>query len=367
MFNRKSSRRDPRSRRLSEPWSQTQPNPVNPPANRPSYGSQPPYPSDPYNQPPDAYPQPGDPYTSPGAYSPAPQGPTYNWPAPPDSSPRRRRSRSCGCGCLPLFVFAGLLVLVILSGYFLVPGRTNVLLLGIDYTTPGNSIARTDTIILTTIQPSEPYVGMLSIPRDLWVSIPSAGENRINTAHFFAEAQQAGSGPLATEETIRQNFGVNVDYYARIRFEGLREVVNAMGGVSVDLPKPMAGYPAGVVHLNGNNALAFARNRTGSDDFFRMDQGQILIKSMIKEIVRPRNWIHLPAIVRASLGAIETNVPVWLWPRLGLAFLRVGPDGIDNRTIHREMVAPFTTNEGASVLLPDWNQINPTLLEMFGQ
>jgi hypothetical protein len=64
---------------------------------------------------------------------------------------------------------------------------------------------------------------------------------------------------------------------------------------------------------------------------------------------------------------LDTNLPVFLWPRLGLAVLRAGPDGIDSRTINREMVYPWTTNEGANVLLPNWDAINPVLLEMFGE
>jgi len=54
-------------------------------------------------------------------------------------------------------------------------------------------------------------------------------------------------------------------------------------------------------------------------------------------------------------------------PRLGLALIRVGPDGIDNRVITREMVNPFTTSEGAQVLAPNWGKINPVLMEMFGE
>lgn len=326
-----------------QPWEQTRPAPVPPPV------------------------QPGQqyPYPTPPAYTGQPE---YNWQAPPPP-PRavRRRRIGCSCGCLPLFVLAALLLGVFLAAYFLFPGRTNILLLGIDYATPGNSVARSDTIILTTFVPSEPYVGMLSIPRDLWVPIPGVGENRINTAHFYAEIDQAGSGPQATMETIRQNFGIDIDYYARIRFEGVREVVNAMGGVEVHLDKAMAGYPAGTVHLNGNKSLAFARNRSGSDDFFRMEQGQILIKSIIRDAVRPRNWPRLPAVIMAALNAVETNVPLWQWPRLGMALLRLGPNGIDSRTINREMVTPTVTSEGANVLIPDWGMINPVLMEVFGQ
>jgi polyisoprenyl-teichoic acid--peptidoglycan teichoic acid transferase len=255
----------------------------------------------------------------------------------------------------------------ILAIYFLAPGRNNILLLGIDLTPAENMVGRSDTIVLSTINPLKPYVGMLSIPRDLWVNIPGYGENRINTAHFFAEANKTGDGPLAAMETIRQNFGVDVDYFLRIRFEGFKDVINAMGGVDLVLPEPMAGYPAGPVHLNGNKALAFARNRTGSDDFFRMQQAQLVMKAALRQMLNPLNWPRIPLVLAAASRSINTSVPVWLWPRLGLALLRAGPSGIDSRIIEREMVDPTITDQGASVLIPDWSKINPVLREMFGQ
>jgi LCP family protein required for cell wall assembly len=271
-----------------------------------------------------------------------------------------------GCTCLPIIVLAALVGLVT-AIYFFSPGRTNVLLLGVDQTPKGSDAGRTDTNILTTIIPSGPYVGILSIPRDLWVNIAGVGENRINTAHFFAEAAQPGSGPAAAMQAIHDNFGVDVGYYIRIKFEGFREVFNAMGGVDIELNEPTAGYEAGKHHLTGNKALAFARNRTGSDDFFRMGQGQLILKSAFKQMLSPINWYRLPAVLVTLSRAVDTNIPIWLWPRLGFTLVRVGPDGIDNRTIKRDMVSPTITDQGASVLLPVWEQINPVLKEMFGQ
>jgi polyisoprenyl-teichoic acid--peptidoglycan teichoic acid transferase len=93
------------------------------------------------------------------------------------------------------------LIAVILF-YFFAPLRTNILLLGADDSAERGSIGRTDTIILTTIVPLKPHVGMLSIPRDLWVAVPGVGEQRINTAYFFAESKQEGSGPRGAIETI---------------------------------------------------------------------------------------------------------------------------------------------------------------------
>jgi LCP family protein required for cell wall assembly len=251
--------------------------------------------------------------------------------------------------------------------YLLLPGRTNILVLGLDYTQPGSAVGRADTIILTTFLPSNQYIGMLSIPRDLWVSIPNVGENRINTAHFYAEAQKAGSGPLASMKAIETNFGVDVDYFVRMRFDGFIEIVDAMGGVDIHLSEPMAGYSIGTHHLTGKKTLAFVRDRQGSDDFFRMEHGQFILKAIFKQMIIPTNWGNIPNIIITTYKSIDTDIPYWLWSRLILALLISGPDGIDNRTLTRDMVFPFVSSGGAYVLGPNWEKINPILMEMFGQ
>lgn len=276
-----------------------------------------------------------------------------------------RKQRYTGCCFVVISVFACLGLLA--GAYFLAPLRTNILLLGIDRAPQGTALGRSDTMILATIIPLKPSVGMLSIPRDLWVTIPGVGENRINTAHFFAESALQGSGPRAAMETIRLNFGVDVNYYLRVRFDGFQQVVESLGGLDLYLDKPMSGYPAGRHLLNGEQSLAFVRDRSGTDDFFRMERGQIFLKAVMSQSLSPQYWPRLPDVIIAFTQVVDTNVPIWLWPRLGLALLRTGPDGIDNRVISREMVNPFTTSGGAQVLGPNWQLINPVLLDMFGQ
>ena len=265
-------------------------------------------------------------------------------------------------------VLLGLLLGLAAGIYFFAPIRTNVLLLGSDRRPAEASTAtRSDMLILTTVIPTRPYVGMLSIPRDLWVEIPGYGPNRINAAHALGEAAQPGSGPQAAVETVRTNFGVDVHGYVRLELDGFVRFVDALGGLDVDLPSPMAGYPAGRYHLAGTQALAFARDRMGTDDFFRMERGQILLRSILRTGLNPRSLPRWPVAFVALLTAIDSDIPTWLWPRLILAILRAGPQGVDARVIGRDMVQGFTTNAGAQVLAPDWSRINPVLLEMFGQ
>ena len=160
-----------------------------------------------------------------------------------EAPPRKRRGVGC-CFWILLIPVIGLLAI-----YLLYPARTNILILGLDRAPEGSDVSRTDTNIVLSVIPLQPTVNMLSIPRDLWVSIPGVGENRINTAHFFAEGNQKGSGPYAAIETVKQNFGLTIDYYVRIRFDGFKEMINAMGGITIDLQEPMSGYPAGQTHL----------------------------------------------------------------------------------------------------------------------
>jgi LCP family protein required for cell wall assembly len=252
-----------------------------------------------------------------------------------------------------------------LAAYLLFPIRVNILLLGIDYTEPGSSVGRSDTIILATIIPLKPYVGLISIPRDLWVLIPGIGENRINTAHYYAESQKRDSGPSLVMQTIALNFGIGVPYYVRIRFQGFRNIVDALGGIDIELSESMAGYPAGKYHLTGRKALAFVRHRQNSDDFQRMGNGQFMIKALFKNLLHPINWPRIPAVSRAFFDAVDTNIPPWMWPRIAFAVVRAGPNGIDAHIITRKMVTPFTTSQGASVLAPNWSSINPLLKEVF--
>ncbi len=271
------------------------------------------------------------------------------------------KRKGIGCGMLAILILLGML-----AAYFFTPFRTNFLLLGVDRSPENTDVGRTDTIILTGIQPLRARVTMLSIPRDLWISIPGVGENRINTVHFFAEANDPGSGPEAVLDVMEQQFGIAVRYYARIQLNGFPQLIDAMGGVDITLNEPNGIYAAGTHHLNGEEALAFVRNRSGADDFFRMANAQLMLMALERKMVSPRGWVHIPAVIKASSQFLDTNIPAWLLPRLGLAILRAGIGGIDNRTLPREMVTSHTTSGGAQVLLPDWNQILPLVDQLFG-
>ncbi len=258
------------------------------------------------------------------------------------------------------------LFLVLLLTYFFAPIRTNILLLGTDDSPERGTLGRTDTIILATVIPTLPYIGLLSIPRDLWVKIPGVGEQRINTAYFFAEACAAGTGSQAAIQTVQENFGVPVDFFALIHMYGLVRAVDALGGVDVHLDSPMGGWEAGNIHMNGTQARELVRERSSSDDFSRMRRTQLLMVSLAGRALQPQSWPRLPGFILAIFQAVDTNIPIWQMPRLAFALIRAPFFGIDSQVIGQEMVFPFQTSGGAQVLAPNWDVINPVLLKMFG-
>jgi hypothetical protein len=88
--------------------------------------------------------------------------------------------------------------------------------------------------------------------------------------------------------------------------------------------------------------------------------------SLAARALQPGNWSRLPGFIAAILRAVDTNIPIWQMPRLAFAILRAPVFGIDSQVIGREMVVPFQTSGGAQVLAPNWEEINPLLLKMFG-
>ncbi|PKN99419.1 MAG: hypothetical protein CVU42_07930 [Chloroflexi bacterium HGW-Chloroflexi-4] len=256
--------------------------------------------------------------------------------------------------------------LLLIFIFFFTPVRTTTLVLGIDWR-PSDSpwLGRSDTMILTTIPPVSPQVSMLSIPRDLWLTIPNHYDNRINTAHYFAELETPGSGMQAAKKAVEANFSINVDYAIRVKFTGFVDIVDAFGGVTVNLPEALSGLEAGPNHLNGKQALAFVRDRKASDDFFRQARGQLFITSAIKEVLNPLKWPRIPAVLAVAAANIETDLPIWLWPRTAYALIFSAVKGFDSHTLDRTMVTPWVTDEGAQVLAPNWEVMNPLIDSLF--
>ncbi|MBK8029711.1 MAG: LCP family protein [Chloroflexi bacterium] len=162
------------------------------------------------------------------------------------------------------------------------PRRFNILLMGIDQRRGETGTFRTDTMMIISVDPVRKTVGMLSIPRDLWVQIPGYQPSRINTANDIGDRDgYPGGGPALAARTVTENLGIDVDKYIRVNFDVFTTVVDlvAPSGVEVcptqaidDPTYPDAGYgfihvsfPAGCQTLDATHLLQYARTRHTQD------------------------------------------------------------------------------------------------------
>lgn len=221
-----------------------------------------------------------------------------------------------------LFVLVSLLVLCMVGWYALVSGiygkmtyspnqtlaegalkakgATNILLIGSDSRTEGDE-GRSDAMILVSISKNTRTIQMISLLRDMYVEIPGHDGNRLNAAYSFG-------GPELLIETIRSNFGIEVNHYVVVNFQAFANLVDAVGGVELELTNDevqwvnaylneynmLRNMPidtdyldtslSGSILLNGPQALAYCRNRYIGTDFGRTERQRKVLAAVIKKI-----------------------------------------------------------------------------------
>ena len=283
---------------------------------------------------------------------------------------------------MPLMTLVLALCLMGLLAYGLLSlqSPTNILILGIDRRPGEGNAVRTDTMLLVHTDLSSRRLVLLSIPRDLWVTIPGKGEERINTAHLFGELDMPGNGPARAAETVTYNLGVPVHHTLRLDFYAFDKVIDAAGGIDVDVPTPIIDdayptedygtmrieIPAGPQHMDGETALQYARSRHSSSDFDRAARQQQILVALVKKLITPSGLFLAPRVYQAFKDTVETDMSLRDLARLALAWQRSGEDGLQKIVIDRELTTPFRTAQGAAVLLPRWELIHPLVQEQFG-
>ena len=259
--------------------------------------------------------------------------------------------------------------------------RTNVLLLGIDQRDGETGPWRTDTMILLSLDPISNSVSMLSIPRDLWITIPGYGESRINTAHFTGDSQNyPGGGPALAKKTVWYALGVPVHNYVRVNFAGFEQLVDAIDGLDIDVPEdiydakyPTADYgtmelfiPAGLQHMNGEQALQYARTRHGSSDFSRMARQQQVLKAAFDKVLSlDIPLTRIPMILQLLGSSVQTDLTLQQIVTLADAARKIDPANLQSGVIDGTMTTTVVTPKGWVVEVADWDKVRVLVDELF--
>jgi LCP family protein required for cell wall assembly len=238
----------------------------------------------------------------------------------------------------------------------------DVLVLGVDRRPEAakGSSTRSDTIMLVRVIPATGEVKLLSVPRDLYVEVEPGKQDRINSAYAYGGVDQA----KAVMEGLT---GIDIDNYVIVDFEGFEKVIDAIGGVRVDVGEGV--FPEkwnmgeGMEHLNGYKALKYARYRgTPRADLDRIDHQQLLLAALRRQALRWNTVTKLPGAIKATNENVNTDLGVLQVIPLARALVLNGKDAKMTRAELEG--SPTYLRNGEQVLMPD-EKANEAILQDF--
>jgi len=251
------------------------------------------------------------------------------------------------------------------------PDAVNVLLLGSDRRS-GRSF-RTDTIIVVSLQPSAHAAALISIPRDLYVYLPGFNMQRVNAALILGEEYgYPGGGRAMLADTLLYNLGIPIHYYAQVEMSGFQAIVDQVDGIDVNVACSYTDWrlrnpslnpevednwtlftaPSGVVHMDGDYALWYARSRARSSDFDRARRQQEVLRALHRQALRLDLIPQIPNLYNELIQSISTDLSLADLVRLAPLAVRIDPSQVRSRFIGRDQVTSWRTPTGGQVLLP---------------
>ncbi len=240
------------------------------------------------------------------------------------------------------------------------PNVINLMLIGVD----GSGYSgRSDTMILLTCNKKEHTVKMTSFLRDLYVQIPGYSDNRLNAAYAFG-------GASLMDQVFEVNFGIHIDGHILVDFESFPKVVDALGGVDIkltDAEAAIVGYSgAGTYHLNGTEAMNYARIRKLDSDFGRTNRQRTVLTAIYEQYGK-MGWSNLLSLANQLLDIIATDMD-------GITLLSYGSEFMGNLSSLTQYHVPESNEyydavvREMMVLVPDLEAIHERLgKELYGR
>jgi polyisoprenyl-teichoic acid--peptidoglycan teichoic acid transferase len=244
---------------------------------------------------------------------------------------------------------------------------TTILVLGTDGSVKGGraDANRTDSIMLLRTDPRRHRLAFLSIPRDLRVEIPDVGEAKVNAAY------QYGGATLALR-TIKELTGLEVNHIAVVDFDRFRELIDAVGGIEVNVPRPIRSsrfdcpyktaqrcaqwqgwrFERGLQHMDGRRALVYSRIRKNEldpseTDLDRARRQQQVVQATADRISGFRTALRMPFIGDEIVRPLATDLSAGQLVQLGWAYFRADP----SRALHCRLGGDPASVGGESVIL----------------
>src|SRR3954468_2470240 len=204
---------------------------------------------------------------------------------------------------------------------------------------------RSDTIMILHVDPKEKKAAILSFPRDLYVTLANGDKNRINAAFT--------NGPDLLMQTINKEFGIPIDHYVQVNFDGFKGIVSAIGGINVCFPSPardtfsgLRVAKAGCLFLNGDGALSYVRSRhyqyyegggwhdEGDGDLRRIQRQQDFIRRVLRKVRGVRNPFTVNSLISTGVQSVTIDEGLGIndIQKMANKFKSLSPDTVDMET-----------------------------------
>jgi LCP family protein required for cell wall assembly len=228
---------------------------------------------------------------------------------------------------------------------------------------------RSDSMILATLDKDQGTISLTSFMRDLYVAIPGYSSTRINAAYAYG-------GMELLDETLEENFGVQIDGNVEVDFEVFKILVDKVGGIDLELTQAEADYicgrdqsvlypqplrtdwdlQEGVNHLDGEQALIHARNRSiGNSDYRRTERQQDVLKAAFAKI-KDLNVLEIGGLIKDVLPLVTTDLSLWDMTGYAMDVMSIGTDEIQSYRIPEDGSYTPQTIDGMQVLVPNLEQ-----------
>ena len=244
--------------------------------------------------------------------------------------------------------------------------KTTVMIMGIDER--GDDVGRSDTLMIATLDPKKHQAALLSIPRDTRVKIKGNGFDKINAAYAYG-------GYKLTQDTVENFLGTPMDHYVLINIQAFQRIIDAIGGVDIDVEKRMfyedpwdddGGlvidlYP-GEQHMDGKTAITYVRYRDEEGDIGRIERQQKFMKAVMDKVTSPAIIPQLPAVIREVLSSVKTDLSFRQLLELAGSLKEAHDNGLKTEMVQGR---PLYIDE-ISYWIPDISKIRTTLANTLG-
>ena len=252
------------------------------------------------------------------------------------------------------------------KGMLVAKDKATVMIMGVDER--ADDVGRSDTLMIATLDPDKNQAALLSVPRDTCVKIKGHGFDKINAAYAYG-------GRKLTQETIESLLNTHIDHYIKINVHGFTKIIDALGGIDIDVEKRMyyedpwdddgglyIDLQPGMQHMDGKTAITYVRYRDEEGDIGRIKRQQNFMKAVMDKLVSPTIIPKLPAIVSAVSDSVETDMSV----SEILSFLGTLQDAKDNGLKSEMLPGKPVYIEGISYWVPDISKTRQILANTLG-